>query len=50
MMERIADALGVPVPYFYARDDELAELILTWGGMSKAQRRVVLGQLRSGGG
>lgn len=50
MMERIADALGVPVAYFYARDDELAELILQWGRLSKAQRRAVLGQLRSGGG
>lgn len=46
MMERIADALGVPVPYFYARDDNLAGLILQWGRMSEVQRRALLKELK----
>lgn len=42
MVERMAAILGVPVPYFYAADDDLAALILLWGRMSKKERRAVL--------
>lgn len=36
--ERLADVLGVPAPYFYARDDTLAALLLTWSTLSPARR------------
>lgn len=29
-LERLALVLGVPVPYFYANDDELAQFILSY--------------------
>lgn len=31
MMERLAGVLGVPTPYFYSRDDLLADAILKLG-------------------
>ena len=37
-LERIAKVLGVPVPYFYAADDELAKWILSFSKLTKAQR------------
>ena len=48
-LERLARVLGVPVPYFYARDDVLAELILRVGVMPGARRRRLLTQLRAEG-
>lgn len=29
--ERLADALRIPLPYFFAKDDQLADLILKFG-------------------
>jgi transcriptional regulator with XRE-family HTH domain len=37
-LERIAKVLSVPVPYFYAADDELAKWILSFSKLTKAQR------------
>jgi transcriptional regulator with XRE-family HTH domain len=37
-LERIAKVLAVPVPYFYAADDELAKWILSFSKLTKAQR------------
>lgn len=37
----LAQALDVPSPYLYCEDDELAALILSWGGLSKVERRRV---------
>lgn len=31
-VERLADVLGTPAPYFYCRDDELADWILRYPG------------------
>lgn len=41
-LERLAQVLDVPVPYFYAADDELAEWIKCFSRLSKAQREDVL--------
>ncbi|MCC6610769.1 MAG: helix-turn-helix domain-containing protein [Burkholderiales bacterium] len=34
ILERLANALGIPAPYFYAKDDRLAELIRCYGQLS----------------
>jgi transcriptional regulator with XRE-family HTH domain len=47
MMERMAEVLGVPVPYFYARDEEMAELILLLGRLSPGQRRNLARELKA---
>jgi len=38
-VERIAKVLKVPTPYFYAREDELAKLILTFRASTHQRRR-----------
>ena len=35
----LAKALKVPVPFLYCKDDELAQLLLTWQKLPKADRR-----------
>lgn len=37
----IADALNVPLPYLYCEDEELAEVILTWGTLPEKEKRMV---------
>lgn len=37
-LERLAEVLDVPVPYFYAADDELAEWVKLFPKIDKAQR------------
>lgn len=37
----IAKALGVPTPYLYCEDDELAALILSWRGLARGDRKRV---------
>lgn len=44
--ERLARVLGCPAAYFYAREDELAELILLWADLPQIQKRKLLSQLR----
>jgi transcriptional regulator with XRE-family HTH domain len=39
---RLADELGVPLPYLYAADDELAKLILRFGQLNAKQRKSLL--------
>jgi transcriptional regulator with XRE-family HTH domain len=39
VVERLAAVLKVPVPFFYARDDDLAQMILRFGSLSAAARR-----------
>lgn len=36
---KLANVLGVAVAYFYCPEDELAEVILSWPGLSKADKR-----------
>jgi len=38
-VERIAKVLKVPTPYFYAREDELAKLILTFRASTRQKPR-----------
>ncbi|MGX9696681.1 helix-turn-helix domain-containing protein [Janthinobacterium lividum] len=38
LSKKLAEALGVSVAYFYADDDELAELILKWGMLKQDER------------
>jgi transcriptional regulator with XRE-family HTH domain len=38
-VERIAKVLRVPTPYFYAREDELAKLILTFRASTRQRPR-----------
>src|SRR3979490_2168734 len=38
-VERLARVLKVPTPFFYARDDELARLILHFGTLSAQGRK-----------
>ncbi len=45
-MAQIAEALGLPVAYFHAVDDILAEVILLVAQMPKAEREEVLALLR----
>ena len=41
--QHLAKALGVPTAYFYAEDDNLAELIALTGQMKVAERKELLG-------
>lgn len=41
-VERFASVLGVPAAYFYARDDELARLILAFDQLNKNERENLL--------
>ena len=38
-VERLADVLAVPVPYLYAADDEVAELLLAFHVVDPQRRR-----------
>lgn len=38
-VERLARVLKVPTPYFYARDDDLAQVILRFGTLTGPERR-----------
>src|SRR5437879_10414804 len=41
-VERIAKVLKLPTPYFYCRDDDLAQLILHFSQLSSESRRKLL--------
>jgi transcriptional regulator with XRE-family HTH domain len=45
VVQRLAWALGVPPPYFYAEDDALAALILAIDRLSPTLKRKLLKQL-----
>lgn len=36
LAEKLAAELAVPAAFFYCRDDELAELVLGWGAIDRA--------------
>jgi len=44
---RLAKVLGVPTPYLYAEDDDLAELILRFGKLSKRAKKKVLSSIEN---
>ena len=41
-VERLAQVLGVPVPYFYAEEDDVAQLLLAFSALKEAQRSEAL--------
>lgn len=41
----LAHVLGVPLAYLYAEDDSLAEMILAFGKLNRADRNEVLDQV-----
>lgn len=41
-LERLAQVLDIPVPYFYAADDELAEWIKCFPRLGKAEREKII--------
>ena len=43
---RLAETLGVPTAYLFCDDEELAELILAWGQMSKSKRVLLRKNIR----
>lgn len=43
---RLAMVLGVPAPYLYADDDEVAEVLRLYSSVDKSQRRRVLQMLQ----
>lgn len=45
-MAQIAEALGLPVAYFHAVDDILAEVILLVAKLPKSEQEEILGLLR----
>ncbi len=44
-LSRLAAVMRVPAPYFYCEDAELADLILKFSALGKAQRRRLLGSM-----
>ncbi|MBF0211991.1 MAG: helix-turn-helix transcriptional regulator [Magnetococcales bacterium] len=45
-LKRIASVLECPVLYFYAEDDDLAEILLHLGRMDDGERSAMLAELR----
>lgn len=37
--QKLANALQLPTAYFYCEDDDLAQLVLAWGLLRKAERK-----------
>lgn len=44
---RLAEALDVPLAYFYAADDNLAKMILTFADLSAAEQKALLHSLEN---
>lgn len=44
-LSRLASVLDVPVPYFYCEDAELAQVIIGFAGLRRADRKKVLALL-----
>jgi len=42
ILQRIADALQIPAPYFYAKDDGLAELIRCYGQLTGEGQETII--------
>lgn len=46
LIERLAIALHLPAPWFYTRDDDMAELLLTFHSLSPALKQEALAQIK----
>ncbi|MBN7767329.1 helix-turn-helix domain-containing protein [Pectobacterium brasiliense] len=44
---RLAEALDVPLAYFYAADDNLAKMILTFAELSASEQKILLNSLKN---
>ncbi|MDY4379344.1 helix-turn-helix transcriptional regulator [Pectobacterium brasiliense] len=44
---RLSEALGVPLAYFYAADDNLAKMILAFAELSTAEQTALLNSLEN---
>ncbi|MFC4309087.1 helix-turn-helix domain-containing protein [Steroidobacter flavus] len=42
LVEKLAQVLGLPTPYFYAKEDQLADWILAFAKTSASKRRVIV--------
>jgi transcriptional regulator with XRE-family HTH domain len=45
MLKRIADVLSLPVAYFYAESDELAQVIKVFNQLNEADKIILLNQI-----
>ena len=45
--KRLATVLGVPTPYLYAEEEDLAEIILRFGELSKRLKKKALSKMES---
>ncbi|MGY5358188.1 helix-turn-helix domain-containing protein [Cronobacter dublinensis] len=43
---KLAEALAVPLAYFYTEDDELAELLLRWRLLDRDVKDAILSHIR----
>ncbi|NCH84963.1 XRE family transcriptional regulator [Cronobacter malonaticus] len=43
---KLADALAVPLAYFYTEDDQLAELLLRWKQLDQDAKNAILSHIR----
>ncbi|EOT1170340.1 helix-turn-helix domain-containing protein [Cronobacter dublinensis] len=43
---KLADALAIPLAYFYTEDDELAELLLRWQLLDQDVKDAILSHLK----
>jgi len=46
LLEKFAKALDVPTEFFYARDDDTAEMILLYFDLSKKQKKQALSSIK----
>ncbi|WP_256988542.1 helix-turn-helix domain-containing protein [Bordetella genomosp. 9] len=46
LIERLAQALNMPAPWFYTRDDDMAELLVAYHTLSAEQKEKALAYLR----
>ena len=46
---RLAEVLGIPAPFLYTADDQLAKLLLLWSQMSPSARKRLLKEAESDG-
>jgi len=44
--EKLAEVLGIPTPFLFTREDDLAELILLYGHVQEEERAVILQQVK----
>lgn len=47
LAQKLAEALGIKVAYFYTDDDELAEFILRWGMLGQIERTQLMSLLNT---